>query len=45
MKTLKRIINKLPTQWWVLEGHWSKTTWRYVVLGKHIGNKLKLGAP
>lgn len=25
--------------------HWYKTTWKYVLTGKHHGNKLKLGKP
>ena len=40
-----KLINKLPIQWWVLYGHWCKTTWKYVLTGKHCGNKLKLSRP
>ncbi len=25
--------------------HWHKTTWKYVLTGKHRGQKLKLGKP
>jgi len=34
--------NKLPIQWWVKYGHWCKTSWKYVLTGKHRGNQLKL---
>jgi len=41
----------LPMQWWVSwnpnwpNSHWHKTTWWYVLSGKHRGHNLKLGRP
>jgi hypothetical protein len=39
------LFRRLPMQWYVLEGHWCKTPWRYVLTGKHRGQKLKLSTP
>jgi len=37
---MKRI---LKLQWWVEDGNnWCKTTWKYVLTGKHKGQRLKL---
>lgn len=42
---IKKLFNSLPIQWWVYEGHWVKTTWKYVFLGKFKCKNLKLARP
>jgi len=43
-------LKKIPTQWWVNDctiggENWHKTTWIYIITGKHIGQNIKLGLP
>ena len=39
-------LSNLKTQWWVkTTNNWNKTSWWYVITGKHKGQKLKLGRP
>lgn len=47
---IKSLLSKLPYQWWVKEGHWCKTTWRYVLTGRYpfksfIAGNIRLGRP
>jgi len=42
------IARYLPIQWWAYDGmggrnRWNKTTWKYVLTGKHRNQRLKLG--
>jgi hypothetical protein len=42
------IARYLPIQWWAYDGmggrdRWNKTTWKYVLTGKHRKQRLKLG--
>lgn len=45
MKFLRKIWNALPTQWWVYHDNWYKTTWKYILSGKHKGDYIKLSRP
>lgn len=44
-ETMKKLFNLLPIQWRVFEGHWVKTTWKYVLTRKFNSKNLKLTRP
>jgi len=51
LNTLHALVRfQLPLQWWVNDccsggKNWCKTTWKYVLTGKHRGQQVRLGFP